>query len=106
MLLASVGQGTPYTAPRLLFPFAMFGTCFPNPHCGGFMLGALLRFPIYGLILGRLRFPGDSGYWLSPWLCCMFSPRPFFRPMHLHLELHINDLTNRWSQPLAGVLKS
>jgi hypothetical protein len=52
MLLASVGQGTPYTAPRVLFPFAMFATCFPKPSCGGFMLGALLQFPVYGLILG------------------------------------------------------
>jgi hypothetical protein len=58
MILASMGQGTPYTAPRLLFPFAMLSTCFPKPGCGGYMLAAYLQFPVYGLVLGatcRLR---------------------------------------------------
>jgi hypothetical protein len=52
MLLCQVGQGY-YTAPGLLFPFAMFSTCFPKPGCGQYVL-AYLQFPVYGLVLGAV----------------------------------------------------
>jgi hypothetical protein len=54
MILAGVGQGTPYAAPRLLFPFAMFAACFPKPRCSGYMLAAILQFLVYELLLGTV----------------------------------------------------
>jgi hypothetical protein len=52
MILASVGQGTPYTAPKMFFPYAMFDATFPKDGGRGFDLAAYSQLPVYGLILG------------------------------------------------------
>ena len=52
MILATLGQGTLYTAPKMLFPFAMFDASFPKDSGRGFELAAYSQLPVYGLILG------------------------------------------------------
>jgi hypothetical protein len=51
-ILASAGQGTPYTGPRLLFPFALFTTAYPKIVSTHSLIIAACQFPVYGLILG------------------------------------------------------
>lgn len=61
MLLAGLGQGTAYTGPRLLFPYAMLDAAYPKILSGDSLTIAALQFPLYGLILGAVygsrRFP-------------------------------------------------
>ena len=62
MILAGVGQGTLYTGPRLLFPFALLTTAYPKIVSTQSLVISALQFPVYGLALGaayhsrRFRF--------------------------------------------------
>jgi hypothetical protein len=53
MLLCQVNYGL-YTAPKALFPFAMFSADFPKDGSVGCQLGAYLQLPVYGLVLGAV----------------------------------------------------
>jgi hypothetical protein len=54
MLVASVGQGTPYTGPRLVFPYAMLDAAYPKIGSAHALTIAYSQFPVYGLVLGAV----------------------------------------------------